>query len=383
MSFTMDQIVRSGTPFNPLDSASDQGETFKGANFKRLFAAMKEYKWSDTRFVTPEQIEANGWSLQSGAVGVKVMRPGESVTQWDRGLVYNAAQVVGMPSLDEMLQQARKRLIPDVGISIASAPKQPPEKETVVSPLAKEAALDLDMDLVVGPTAQPEPQAITSTDYTLEVAPMLRSDGADPVLDGRPTPEYVAFSLPHTSVIESKVFQERQPGSGQFFRANEKKPAFVDKGASLVVHDKKQDAYQAVMELAKSKGWESIQLAGKPEHVARGWLEAQLMGIQVSNYSPTQMDLAALDKARNERVAAGSLHKAEVVCEGRHVGAIESVSDGYAIQRTGRHDQFVAHDLSKFDKAPAVGDMMDIQWRGGKANVVEPQTHDHSIGRSR
>ena len=97
-----------------------------------------------------------------------------------------------------------------------------------------------------------------------------------------------------------RVFKERVPGSGGYVREGEKKVAFQDKGTSLVVRDKKPDCYKAVMELAKSKGWQAIELIGEPEHMARGWIEAQMMGIEVVNYEPTEQDKADLDARRKE-----------------------------------------------------------------------------------
>ncbi len=177
-----------------------------------------------------------------------------------------------------------------------------------------------------------------------------------------------------------RVFKERVPGSGEYVRGEEKKVAFIDKGASLVVRDKQPDCYKAVMELAKHKGWTAIELTGKKEHLAKGWLEAQLLGIEVTNYTPGEQDLAALDarRAEMERKAIAEAQEAltqkapegaEVVSTGRFIGRVVDVKGGYAVQESAP-GVFVAHDLRRFESAPEVDKPLDVQYsREGKAII--------------
>ncbi len=90
----------------------------------------------------------------------------------------------------------------------------------------------------------------------------------------------------------------------------------VDKGDSLTLKGKSQDAYKAAIELAAAKGWTTIELKGKPAMMAGIWLEAQMAGVKVVNYTPNEKDheklagmIAARDKLRasdlaSEKVAA-------------------------------------------------------------------------------
>ncbi|WP_447122774.1 LPD7 domain-containing protein [Glaciimonas sp. GG7] len=358
MSYTMDQIARSGTSFNPF-SPEGQGEAFTGENVNRLFAALAEFKWNDPRFVSANEVEAAGLVVRQDAHEVKVFIRDDSPSQWAEKIVYNASEVSGIPTLEKMLAEARKRLTPEAELSITPAPGQT-NTHTVVP---VDTSADLDPDLIVGRSEVGNPPPLVSDE--LSVIPVLKTSGDDKVIDGRPTPEYVAFSLPN------KMFKERVPSSGQYFRNNAKTPAFIDKGESVIVHDKKTDAYQAVMALAKVKGWESIQLAGKPEHVARGWLEAQLLGIEVINFTPTEQDLVKLEQAREEKLRVPGEHhieNAKVVSVGRHVGTIVDIRDGYAIQNGGRN-QFLAHALTQFDTKPEVGEKVDIQYHCGKPQM--------------
>lgn len=67
-------------------------------------------------------------------------------------------------------------------------------------------------------------------------------------------------------------------------------PILVDKKDSLRIKGKTQDSYKAAIELAEAKGWTAIKLKGKPAMMAGVWLEAQLKGIEVVDYEPSELD---------------------------------------------------------------------------------------------
>lgn len=75
-----------------------------------------------------------------------------------------------------------------------------------------------------------------------------------------------------------------------------------DKGTSLVLKNKTEQAYRGAMELALAKGWKAIELKGKPKMLAQAWLEAQMMGLQVVNYTPTEQDRERLAQRMAEEV---------------------------------------------------------------------------------
>jgi hypothetical protein len=65
----------------------------------------------------------------------------------------------------------------------------------------------------------------------------------------------------------------------------------------------------------------------------------------------------------------------KVVQDGRHVGIIADIHNGFAIQSIGR-GQFVAHDLSRMDKAPTVGEKVDLQYKNGRTLDSQAQSND-------
>lgn len=92
-------------------------------------------------------------------------------------------------------------------------------------------------------------------------------------------------------------------------------PVIEDKAESLVLKNKSVEGYQAVMELARAKGWTAIELSGKPAMMSAAWIEAQLMGIEVKNYTPTKEDqekLAARLITQQEEQKAHAAEKVEI-----------------------------------------------------------------------
>lgn len=101
-----------------------------------------------------------------------------------------------------------------------------------------------------------------------------------------------------------KTFRERLEGSGLYMRNDSNTASFRDQGDRIHLYDGERDACQAALELAKSKGWDEVQWGGAKEALPKLWLEGQMAGVQVTNYKPTEQDLAALETRKAEREAA-------------------------------------------------------------------------------
>lgn len=137
-------------------------------------------------------------------------------------------------------------------------------------------------------TPPPAPQEI----LTLSQAPARElGEEAD-------TPEATEPELLGTS------FHERPEGSGMYMRGESRSAAFHDQDDKIKIYDGEEDSCRAAMELAKQKGWTDVQWNGNKDALPKMWLEGQMVGVEVSNYKPTEMDLAALEKRLAEREAA-------------------------------------------------------------------------------
>lgn len=143
------QQARAGMPFNPVD-----GVEITGANVERLKLSMETFAWSDCRFVTFDQALTNGWQIGPDAesVVVKVRDPANG-TMEERAL-FNAANVIGMPSLDAMLEMTEEAMLAMRGerpkVAVAQEVKAP-EPSIALTPPAKEAKDEAEDEIVVGP----------------------------------------------------------------------------------------------------------------------------------------------------------------------------------------------------------------------------------------
>lgn len=99
--------------------------------------------------------------------------------------------------------------------------------------------------------------------------------------------------------------------AGAYTRVGQSKPALIDGGAQITLKNRDIDTFRAGIELAKSKGWTSIEVGGTPRYRQATWLEGRLQGLEVQGYEPTPKDQALLDSRLAEQAAQRS------VAEGR------------------------------------------------------------------
>lgn len=59
-----------------------------------------------------------------------------------------------------------------------------------------------------------------------------------------------------------------------------------DHGNEILFHRTSEEATQACVALAMTKGWTAVEIGGTPERKERAWLAYTMAGIKVTNYSP-------------------------------------------------------------------------------------------------
>lgn len=389
---SMQQTARLKLAFNPVAAEDGQGVVFSGGLQHKLRDAMAENGWEDFRFVTERQVRNAGWALAPDAKLLQMEVRGSNGASLAMLNLYNASQVVGMPSLEDMLKVAAKRWNEVVQSPAATLAPMAAEvgKERAAVSVADDLGLEVapadDGGLLVGPSrrslahgadhfeelvgVRPSQRVLT------QLAPSLRFDEPavvpEPVVGGSEVlqpPSRAADAW--APVLLGQRFKERVEGSGEYFREGASKPAFMDQGESLFVKDKSADSYQAVMELARKKGWTEIELTGKPEQLAQGWIEAQLMGIKVANFLPQEKDWQALDARRAEMGLPAADRQAllpegaELVSAGRHIGPVKAIENGYVVQDVGQ-GKLVAHPLGEFVPVPVAGDKLDVRYQNGR-----------------
>ncbi|MDS0862211.1 DNA primase [Burkholderia pseudomultivorans] len=78
--------------------------------------------------------------------------------------------------------------------------------------------------------------------------------------------------------------------------------AFEDLGPYLVTGHNRPDVIESMVDMAHAKSWQRIRVSGHEAFRSEVWLQATLLGIDVSGYEPKAADLARLADARQARL---------------------------------------------------------------------------------
>lgn len=78
--------------------------------------------------------------------------------------------------------------------------------------------------------------------------------------------------------------------------------AFEDLGPYLVTEHNRPDVVESMLDMAHAKSWRRIRVSGHEVFCSEVWLQATLLGIEVSGYEPKAADLARLADARRARL---------------------------------------------------------------------------------
>lgn len=85
------------------------------------------------------------------------------------------------------------------------------------------------------------------------------------------------------------------------FKGNPEKVAFEDSGKALKTTIDDKHIAASMVEVAKAKKWETIQVKGSEEFKRNVWLEASMKGMTVKGYDPRDIDLALLNDMKKEQ----------------------------------------------------------------------------------
>ena len=186
-------------------------------------------------------------------------------------------------------------------------PASASEHEHVATPVEAIAPVDTPLTPEVkqaSPKIEPPAVAPDSTDATAaassdekaapELANSVENEEITPVV--APTIGGVAlFDTVMARLKEQFLFAE-----GKFyFRDKKTTLAFIDDGKTFKTEHSSPEVVQAIVALAQAKGWKQLHLNGTPEFLSRAWIEASLIGLKVTGYTPEPVDRAKLQ----ERIA--------------------------------------------------------------------------------
>ncbi|KWO47956.1 hypothetical protein WT97_07800 [Burkholderia sp. MSMB1459WGS] len=119
----------------------------------------------------------------------------------------------------------------------------------------------------------------------------------------RPVPKLSPLAMPPEYVDRRYL----RAGSGYFLKDAPDQRAFEDRGQYLVTEHIRADIVESMMDLARAKAWTRIRISGHEAFCQEVWLQATLLGMEVSGYAAKAVDLARLSdltgqtEARRER----------------------------------------------------------------------------------
>lgn len=112
---------------------------------------------------------------------------------------------------------------------------------------------------------------------------------------GQPEPKEAEFLTPES--IRKRFIQAENK---YYFREEENKLAFEDKGKRLATAHDHPEVARSMVELAEAKGWDAVKVRGTEEFKRVVWLQASLRGMEVDGFKPKPVDLARLEELKAE-----------------------------------------------------------------------------------
>lgn len=111
------------------------------------------------------------------------------------------------------------------------------------------------------------------------------------------------------------------------------KVAFTEKDDRLIANDNNPALIKSMLEVAESKGWETVTVKGEKEFKREAWLEAKARGLDVNGYTPT---------AQDERKLARLLERQNAIEEEKQTPAQKAMSlvaEADELRKSGQDDK--------------------------------------------
>jgi hypothetical protein len=91
-------------------------------------------------------------------------------------------------------------------------------------------------------------------------------------------------------------------GNQYFLKDAPHQLAFEDIGPYLVTEHNRPDVVESMVDMARAKAWGRIRVSGHEQFRREVWVQATLLGIEVSGYAPKAVDFARLAEGRRDRM---------------------------------------------------------------------------------
>ncbi|WP_321893757.1 LPD7 domain-containing protein [Paraburkholderia tropica] len=113
-----------------------------------------------------------------------------------------------------------------------------------------------------------------------------------------PSMQWVPLGNPPETVKKRYL----RAGNQYFLKDAPHQLAFEDIGPYLVTEHNRPDVVESMVDMVRAKAWGRIRVSGHEQFRREVWVQATLLGIEVSGYEPKAVDFARLAEGRRERM---------------------------------------------------------------------------------
>lgn len=172
---------------------------------------------------------------------------------------------------------------------------------------------------------------------------------SEPALLRRPIrPEEVSDELKRQYVVASEGRSVLNKGVTEFaLRGGDRdgSVAFVDRGKQLASGLEDRGTVQAMVEVARLKGWHEIHIEGSEQFKRAGWMEAKLSGLDVTGFEPKEADKARLKELQDQAATRNNTIAVQTPREAKQEVATPNspARSSRTAEPTARSDQQVAN----------------------------------------
>ncbi len=138
--------------------------------------------------------------------------------------------------------------------------------------------------------------------YPLSEARSIALDGKD---NNNAIESEGAVNTDNIKYLDPKFYEKFQikdtRRGKEFYWKDSDKIAFKEKGdRKLITESNSKQVAESIVEVAESRGWESIKVSGNERFRQLVWMEANLKGMDVAGYKPSEQDLYELEQRRGK-----------------------------------------------------------------------------------
>lgn len=291
------------------------------------------------------ELRIEGWELENA-----VVRGGE---QDQAMVVYNAVAVMSDGSAKEFSFEAEEGISPDE--LHAEAQKAWREQARQI------AAVEVQKRMQQQEQAQ-RMTRLNNEAVAREEAEVDEEQEQPGAMDPNAVPERIAKRFLHVD--------------GKYYFPDEKL-AFTDMNNKLRAHEEHHEIVNALVDIAKSRGWESITVRGSEEFRKQVWMRASVQGMEVAGYKPTEVDKAKLAAELEKLGRSPAKDKAAATVNEIEKGIVkEKAQVPPAEQKTAkviplrRHDgELVEHGKAPYQNDPKEKENYFVNLRDDKGEI--------------